>query len=216
MKILNESILKEAQNVASRLNFKQGGFERDKSIDFRDDGIGYRHHSGMPMTYSKSRDLVFISLRPDYFNELDYFEYKELPSYGDADIYDGVQVSEVNMKKLNEIATNLMKEYKEKVEEVTGADYEEGWKKYVEDASTYYKNLYIKVRGLVMENFDKLLDLSEYSIKDVFTYLQRLKEAALTDYEKIGSTPRLKRRYSVDGFKPEFTFYYDEIEKLFK
>lgn len=215
MRILSERKLTEAPSETTvRLNFRQGGFERDKSSDFSDDGTrfyAYKHQSGLPMTYARHQDQVFIALRPDYLNSLNYSEYSTLPSYKNVDIYNGVLVSEVDMKKLDGIATQFMKEYNNKVSEVEGEDYEEDWKKYVEEATKYNKFYYEEAKQFVMNNFDKFIHLKSYDMRDAMYYLQFLEREANKDWTRYNNNAKFKRNAVNTGFEKRSERYYERL-----
>ena len=183
MKIINEhsKIIKEAPEDKKRivLNFKKAGFVREPDLDFTDDGarfFGYIHKSGMPMTYTSYMDNAFISLRPDYLHKLNYEEYSKLPSYKLADMYNYVPKSEVDMAKLDDAATQLMKEYEEAVNSLESVD-EKSWQDYIAQAKELAVEKYNKMVKLVKDNFELLSDnYAKYEVKHVFEYLNDLKD----------------------------------------
>ena len=144
----------------TRLDFRKANFTRDGERDFSDVGqrfYGYVHKYGMPMTYSSFEGDAYISLRVDYLKELCYNEYRELPSYKLSDIYNGVAKEDVDMAKLDEIATNLMSEYNEAVENLGPVD-NTAWAEYVKQAKEIAVSKYAQMRKLVADNFEVVLD----------------------------------------------------------
>ena len=103
--------IKEAFNPR---NFGKYGFVRNPSEGFSDDGNRFRaylYKNMLPMTYLKADGEVYISLRLDYLNDLSYREYSKLPSYKEADKYNGVPEDSVDLQDLVNIADRLIKEY---------------------------------------------------------------------------------------------------------
>ena len=213
-------ILKEADNI--RLNFAKAGFKRAPELDFSDDGTrfyGYIHRSGMPMTYASSRGDAYISLRPDYLKDLNYEEYSKLPSYDDSDMYNGVSKAEVDMNRLDQLATQLMKEYNEAVENLEPVS-DDSFEKIVDEAKNRAAEKYKNASNLVKNNFDKLLELSDYNSKRVIEYLKALKRRV---YE-IGNHSRnvsdgMKRKILSKGVDylcqpEEKDFYSKEIYEI--
>ena len=213
MIILNEQSLLEAP---IRMDFKKAGFTRDASMDFTDDGnrfYGYIHKSGMPMTYTRYQDDVYITLRPDYLKDLTYSEYSKLPHYKDADKYNGVLATDVDYSELDSIATDLMKEYEDMVNEISAKDYSAEWEDYKKAYWDFYGSLYKECKNLVVNNIERIMDLSSGNVSNIFGYLKRLKGFANRDLDKYFSD-NINKRYAIQKGLDKTTFYTDQIKKV--
>lgn len=213
MIILNEQRLVEAP---IRMDFKKAGFTRNSSMDFTDDGnrfYGYIHRSGMPMTYNRYQDDVYIALRPDYLKDLTYSEYSKLPHYKDADKYNGVLATDVDYSELDSIATDLMKEYEDMVNEISTKDYSAEWEDYKKAYWDFYGSLYKECKDLVTNNIERLMDLSSGNVSNIFEYLKKLKGFANRDLDKTFSDD-MDKRYAMQKGLDKTSFYADQIKKV--
>lgn len=213
MIILNERSLLEAP---IRMDFKKAGFTRDSSMDFTDDGTlfyGYIHKSGMPMTYTRYQDEVYIVLRPDYLEDLTYDEYSKLPHYDNANEYNWISVSDVDYAELDSMATELMREYEDKVKEVSTKDYSAEWDAYVKQYDDFHSNLYKECKGLVANNIERIIELQPSKIIRLFEYLKGLKEAANRDLNKSFPTD-MDKRYRIEKGLDKTSFAAEQIKAI--
>ena len=217
MKILKE----DSSNV--RLDFKKAGFMRDPQHDFKDDGSrfqAYIHRSGMPMTYTSYQGDAYIALRPDYLGELNYKEYSKLPSYKDADIYNGVPKSSVDTAKLDQVATQLMDEYNTTVEEL-GSVSNDALEEIILQARKIAVEKYNNMVNIVKNNFDTYLELDTYKSKKITEYLKELKRKAngftIDNYSRLSNSSKRgiisKGVYAIIPAEDD-DFYCKEIKNL--
>lgn len=217
MKILKE----DSSNI--RLDFKKAGFMRDPQHDFKDDGNrfqAYIHRSGMPMSYTSYQGDAYISLRPDYLGELNYKEYSKLPSYKDANIYNGVPKSSVDMTKLDQVATRLMDEYNEVVGNMESVS-DDSLRELLQQAKDIAIKNYNNMSKLIKDNFDKYIELDSPKATKIKEYLQHLKwDVVKLDFDKVASESEAYKRdilnRGIEGLvKPEEdNFYCEKIKEL--
>lgn len=213
---LEEDVLEEAT-----LNFKGAGIVRAPELDFSDDGNRFRGYKvgEMPITYLKDRGQVYLSIRPDYLTGLNYREYSKLPSYPDADKYNGVDENKVDLKDVVEIATKLYNEYQEAVnnlQDVSDDDFKAITDTYYEKAKREFEEAKNKIESLGVEN---LLNLSEYKIKDLKNYLERLRDFIKEwSWERQQNTDQSTRRHRMTdedkAYRQKTSWYLEQINEI--
>lgn len=88
-------------------NLKKLGAVHVPELDFGDDGTKFKmfEYKGVPVSYAKSEDDHYISIRFDYVDGLSYETYKQFPSYKNADEFNGVDtIDEAKLKENLEAA----------------------------------------------------------------------------------------------------------------
>jgi len=219
-KALNEDvdILEE-----DKLNFKKYGIERFPEEDFSDDGNHFRGYicNGVPISYLKDDGQVYLSIRVDYLEGLTYNEYSKLPSYKDCDKYNGVSDSQVDLADVAEICKRIKAEYEEAlkdVKEVSDDDYKAYVDKYYEKAKREFEEAKNELKVLGPED---LLNASEWDLKDLKSYLQRVKdEIEYKNWDKKSKDSQITRRYNLDNDSKEqyerVSWYLQQIKEIVK
>lgn len=213
---LEEDVLEEAT-----LNFKGAGIVRAPELDFSDDGNRFRGYKvgEMPITYLKDRGQVYLNIRPDYLTGLNYGEYSKLPSYPDANKYNGVDENKVDLKDVVEIATKLYNEYQEAInnlQDVSDDDFKAVTDTYYEKAKNEFEEAKNKIESLGVE---KLLNLSEYEIKNLKRYLGGLRDSIKDwSWERQQNTDQSTRRQRMTdedkAYRQKTSWYLGQINEI--
>lgn len=195
-------LLIEVSTDKVKLDFKKAGFTRDPSLDFSDEDHSFQayiHISGMPMTYSSYLDDVYIALRPDYLNKLNFNEYRKLPTYKKLNKYNGVPKSEVDLNDLSNIADSFMKEYNEAVDKLKPLSKKE-LNQFIEKSYEQALDNYTYAKDFVNQNINKFLDASPSATDEITRNLKSLKNYAdnIRNYIECLSDSA-KRRFVADG-----------------
>lgn len=230
-------VIKETLKEAfSPREFMKYGFVRNPAGDFSDDGNRFREYiykndkGEMPMTYLKSDGQVYASIALHHKDELSYNDYKNLPSYKDADKYNGVGEDSVDVKDLADIASRLIDEYNEMVNSIEDVPDEELDARYSELVSAAKQNYNHMLTALREIDITKILTLGDYKLKQLKEYFNSAKNnivnlVASKDRIKSGSI-RARRdfmRYSESNIREyvENKYFYtkwimDEIVSTLK
>lgn len=218
-------LLTEVSTDKVKLDFKKAGFTRDPSLDFSDDShrfYGYRHKSGLPLTYATFKDNVFLSLRPDYLNKLNFNEYRKLPTYKKLNKYNGVPESEVDLNDLSNIADSFMKEYNEAVDKIKPLSKKE-LNQFIEKSYEQALGNYTYAKDFVNQNINKFLDASPSATDEIKRNLRSLRNYADNIRNFIESlSDSAKRQFVADGVEKmvrgihDDNYYIQNIKKLLK
>lgn len=195
-------LLTEVSTDKVKLDFKKAGFTRDPSLDFSDDGhrfYGYRHKSGLPLTYATFKDDAFLSLTAADLEGLNFNEYSKLPTYKKLNKYNGVPKSEVDLNDLSNIADSFMKEYNEAVNKLEPLS-EDELNQFIEKSYEQALDNYTYAKDFVNQNMNKFLDTSPSATDEIKRNLKFLKNYAdnIRSYiENLSDSD--KRKFVADG-----------------
>lgn len=170
--------------------FERYGFTRYPEKDFSDDGNRFRmylYHDELPMSYLRADGDVYIALRPDYIDGISYREYSKLPSYNDANKYNGVPEDSVDLDDLSLIAERLTGEIKELKVNIKDAD-PDAWNEFCSRYINLYTNAYQDIVEIVKSKFLEILELDDYKIKEIKGYLRSLKQD-ISKWNKMKDMP---------------------------
>lgn len=197
--MVKKLVIKEAFNPRELGKY---GFVRRPEDDFSDDGNRFRGYvykndkGEMPLTYLKADGEVYAAIALHHLNDLSYDEYKNLPSYRDADKYNGVPEDSVDVADLAKIAERLIDEYNEaksKLDRVSNEELKDMCDKLEKAARDDY-NKTIKMLDSI--SIVKILSLNEYKIKRLKDYLNSASRYVDNRYERmLSQSDRAKREF---------------------
>lgn len=167
---INEDALEEAKQI--RLS-SIPGVTRDPSNDFTDDGNrfqAYLYKGVVPITYLRAGEDVYITIAFHHLKDINYDEYKEFPSYKNADEFNGVPVDTFNAEIFQK---NLEDAYKDifdflgSVEDVDSAQLEDR----ITSINNACKEYEEKVKQYIQDNALKIMKLSDYQFRNLKNYV---------------------------------------------
>lgn len=204
------------------------GFKRRTDLDFSDDGNrfkGYMYKDTIPVSYLQADGEVYISFRVSNL-DLTPNEYMNLPSYRDADKYNGVSSDKVDINDLVKIGDKLIDEIKEVQDSIKPVDDKE-WITFCDIMGNAYHKLYdLSIKEIKNINVVDLVTnfkyAHKYAMEQIGQYLKRFKsEEESYNNLRINNTEERTKRYMLDNFKdrlkraqPGENFYYKEIKEL--
>ena len=167
---INEDALEEAKQI--RLS-SIPGVTRDPSNDFADDGNrfqAYLYKGVVPITYLRAGGDVYITIAFHHLEDINYDEYKEFPSYKNADEFNGVPVdtfnAEIFQKNLEDAYKDIV-DFLGSVEDVDSAQLEDR----ITSINNACKEYEEKVKQYIQDNALKIMKLSDYQFRNLKNYV---------------------------------------------
>ena len=167
---INEDALEEAKQI--RLS-SIPGVTRDPSNDFTDDGNrfqAYLYKGTVPITYLRDKEDVYITIAFHHLEDINYDEYKEFPSYKNADEFNGVPVdtfnAEIFQKNLEDAYKDIV-DFLGSVEDVDSAQLEDR----ITSINNACKEYEEKVKQYIQDNALKIMKLSDYQFRNLKNYV---------------------------------------------
>ena len=169
---INEDALEEAKQI--RLS-SIPGVTRDPSNDFADDGNrfqAYLYKGTVPITYLRDKEDVYITIAFHHLEDINYDEYKEFPSYKNADEFNGVPVdtfnAEIFQKNLEDAYKDIV-DFLGSVEDVDSAQLEDR----ITSINNACKEYEEKVKQYIQDNALKIMKLSDYQFRELKNYVSK-------------------------------------------
>ena len=214
------SIKEDADSSRARLNFKSAGINRVPEKDFSDDGTRFRmyEYDGVPISYTTYDGDGYLSIRVDELaSGLNYYEYSKLPSYREADKYNGVPIRTIDLEDVKRICKKLKAEYEKALGDIANVDYSEA-SKVINKIKSIHEQQCEDVLKLIADDPEKLLNLSEYRIKQVREYFAGLRRLANIDETKMSQSEKRRHILLQDDLikNAENSFYYRELLDMLK
>lgn len=211
-------IKEDADSSRARLNFKSAGINRVPEKDFSGDGARFRmyEYDGVPISYTTYDGEGFLVIRVDELaSKLNYYEYSKLPSYREADKYNGVSIKDIDLEDVKRICKKLKAEYEKALDNIDSVDYSEA-SKVINKIKSIYEQQCEDVLKLIADDPEKLLNLSEYKFKLVREYFAGLRREANIDETKMPQTRKREIMLRQDDYikRAEDSFYYRELLEL--
>lgn len=167
---INEDALEEAKQI--RLS-SVPGVTRDPSNDFADDGNrfqAYLYKGVVPITYLRAGGDVYITIAFHHLEDINYDEYKEFPSYKNADEFNGVPAdtfnAEIFQKNLEDAYKDIV-DFLGSVEDVDSAQLEDR----ITSINNACKEYEEKVKQYIQDNALKIMKLSDYQFRNLKNYV---------------------------------------------
>lgn len=167
---INEDVLEEAKQI--RLS-SIPGVTRDPSNDFADDGNkfqAYLYKGVVPITYLRAGEDVYITIAFHHLEDINYDEYKEFPSYKNADEFNGVPVdtfnAEIFQKNLEDAYKDIV-DFLGSVEDVDSAQLEDR----ITSINNACKEYEEKVKRYIQDNALKIMKLSDSQFRNLKNYV---------------------------------------------
>lgn len=198
------------------------GFERREDLDFSDDGNHFKGFSykGLPLSYLKSNGEYYTSLRIDYLEGLNYYDYSNKEWYKLEDEFNGCK--EVDVDKLVENAekiiagvAELRKELKNKI-----VDRE----RLIEQAQAEYDivNDFLNTKAKISITLTDDYDM--YDFKRVADYAKSLRKDIDRELEEVKTCDKTRLRnieYTLEKYgyiipTGDNCFYIREIKEFIK
>ena len=199
------------------------GAVRREDLDFIDDGNNFRGYEieGLPISYSKSNGIYYLSLRIDYLEGLNFDEYGKMETYKLQDEFNGVENVDANKVKENAIA--IIKEYNEILNSLK--DYKVDIDKLVlqlRDEQDYIDSFLDLYRSI---SLDRLEQVSSYDISRLKDYrkslrnyvrpiLEKLENGELSERALRSMDYMLKEKGYIKFNKNNECFYMESIRKI--
>ena len=202
------------------MNFKSAGINRVPEKDFSDDGTRFRmyEYDGVPISYATYDGDGYLSIRvSELASGLNYYEYSKLPSYREADKYNGVPIRTIDLEDVKRICKKLKAEYEKALGDIANVDYSEA-SKVINKIKSIHEQQCEDVLKLIADDPEKLLNLSEYRFKQVREYFAGLRREANIDETKMSQSEKRRRILLQDDLikNAENNFYYRELLDILK
>lgn len=214
------SIKEDADSGRARLNFKSAGINRVPEKDFSDDGTRFRmyEYDGVPISYTTYDGEGYLSIRVDELaSELNYYEYSKLPSYREADKYNGVSIKDIDLEDVKRICKKLKAEYEKALGDIDNVDYSEA-SKVINKIKGIHERQCKDIIKLIADDPEKILNLSEYKFKLIREYYAGLRYKANIDETKMSQSEKRRRLLLQDDLikDAENNFYYRQLLDMLK
>lgn len=220
--MVKKIFIKEDENTGrARLNFKSAGINRVPENDFSDDGARFRayEYDGVPITYTTYDGDGFLAIRIDElaFGKMNYYEYSKLPSYKEADKYNGVPIGTIDLEDVKRICKKLKAEYEKALGDIDNVDYSEA-SKAINKIKSIYERQRKDIIKLIADDPEKILNLSEYKFKLVREYYAGLRRAANIDETNMSQSEKREYLLRQDNLikDAENSFSYRELLDILK
>lgn len=163
------------------INLTKYGFIRSPEDDFSDDGSRFTCYRVGNVRVSKSsyQDEIFIAGRYKGTPSLQYEEYSKLPHYKAMDDLNGVdkaRITDEDLKQFYQDCVAYDSEYKQALSEVVYPTVEEIVK--ARKIRINLRQAELSVLRSMMSDFDKIFKLSDYDLKNLKDYYNRLVDSA--------------------------------------
>lgn len=193
---INEDVLEEAKQI--RLS-SIPGVTRDPSNDFADDGNrfqAYLYKGVVPITYLRAGEDVYITIAFHHLEDINYDEYKEFPSYKNADEFNGVPVdtfnAEIFQKNLEDAYKDIV-DFRGSVEDVNSAQLEDR----ITSINNACKEYEEKVKQYIQDNALKIMKLSDSQFRNLKNYVSNA-GSRTADYIRNASSSSQRHFMSQD------------------
>ena len=193
---INEDVLEEAKQI--RLS-SIPGVTRDPSNDFTDDGNrfqAYLYKGVVPITYLRAGEDVYITIAFHHLEDINYDEYKEFPSYKNADEFNGVPVdtfnAEIFQKNLEDAYKDIV-DFLGSVDDVDSAQLEDR----ITSINNACKEYEEKVKQYIQDNALKIMKLSDSQFRNLKNYVSNA-GSRTADYIRNASSSSQRHFMSQD------------------
>lgn len=213
-------IKEDADSGRARLNFKSAGINRVPEKDFSDDGTRFRmyEYDGVPISYTTYDGEGYLSIRVyELASKLNYYEYSKLPSYKEADKYNGVSIKDIDLEDVKRICKKLKAEYEKALGDIDNVDYSEA-SKVINKIKGIHERQCKDIIKLIADDPEKILNLSEYKFKLIREYYAGLRREANIDETKMSQSEKRRRLLLQDDLikNAENDFYYRQLLDMLK
>ena len=213
-------IKEDADSGRARLNFKSAGINRVPEKDFSDDGTRFRmyEYDGVPISYTTYDGEGYLSIRVyELASKLNYYEYSKLPSYKEADKYNGVSIKDIDLEDVKRICKKLKAEYEKALGDIDNVDYSEA-SKVINKIKGIHERQCKDIIKLIADDPEKILNLSEYKFKLIREYYAGLRRKANIDETKMSQSEKRRRLLLQDDLikNAKNDFYYRQLLDMLK